>query len=95
MDSTSQEIDPDRSVELKTTVADGPPIPTFLVSSMLAQETDNDIVVATTQNNVRLTTTTSSTPPTDRETSVLVPSTAGPIETAYPGINLDTRYLTL
>ena len=91
MDSSNQSIDPDRSVELRTTLADGPPVPTFVVSAVLAQEGDNELVVTTTQANVRLTTSTNS-PTTDHETSMLVPPIPAPIPTAYPGIHLDTRY---
>ena len=89
MDSTPT-IDPEGSIDLGTTIADGPPLPTFLISEIRAREGAEDVTITTTKMKVRLTS--AGTGSTDaNETAVALPLPVDPIQTPYPGISLNPR----
>ena len=89
MDST---IHPDHVVNLRATLDDGPPLPSFVVSDLRSRNDDVDIVIETTEAHVRLTTSGTANPrPNERIVNLTSPV---PVRSSiiYPGIMLDNRY---
>lgn len=96
MDSTQTSLDPDEAVDLRTTLAEGPPVPFSVLSEIRTREEDQEVVFETAQlGNVRLRTSDSGSSVGNNdadETSVIMPVPNDPVPSKYPGLNLNPRY---
>ena len=91
MDLNHTVLDPDGAITLNATVAEGPPVPIHLLAEIQTREDYEDVVVTTRHANVRLRTSGSNCSNDESEMSVIIPIAEPPIDTAYPGMNLDPR----
>ena len=91
MDSTESLSHPDGVIDLKVTLAEGPPIPIFLLADIQSRDGDENMLIETANMNVRLRTRGPSPANSDHERSILVHQPNEPTVTSYPGLNLDLR----
>ena len=91
MDLNHTVLDPDGAISLPSTLADGLPIPMHLLTEIQTLEGYEDVVIQTPGVNVRLRTSGSDMSNDELETSVMLPIAERPIETPYPGLNLDPQ----
>ena len=81
---------PDHVVNLRSSLEDGLPLPSFVIAELRSRDEDVDIVIETTEAHVRLTTNDQTVPqPNERMVSLVPPN---PIRSSiYPGLTLNNR----
>ena len=87
------QLNPDNVVRLRTSLEEGSPIPLFMMADIRSRPRDTDIVVATTNANVRLTTR-DAVEERPNERTLTLPDPSPVVDTIYPGIKLNNRFLT-
>ena len=89
MDLNHTVLDPFGAITLHSTLEDGPPVPVAILADVQTRESHDDVVIRTTDAIVRLRTSGSDISNDENETSVIIPIAERPIETPYPGLNMD------
>ena len=91
MDLNHTVLDPFGAITLHSTLEDGPPVPVSVLADVQTREEHEDVVITTTDAIVRLRTSGSDVSNNEAETSVIIPIAERPVETPYPGLNLDPK----
>ena len=92
MDSQESLLNPEGVIDLKVTLAEGPPIPNFMLAEIRARDGDEELENETADMNVRLRTRGPSPADSDHEQSLLVPHPPELLATSYPGLHPNPRY---
>lgn len=85
-------IDPEGSIPLHATLDDGPPLPMYLLQDIRTRRGDEDVVIQTTRNQVHLRSNGTSSDG-DLNDSMVLPLPHDPIQTPFPGITRNPKYV--